>query len=273
MTRQVRDAPLYLRLWLAAVATAVPANLRTEWMAEWRGEIAALMRTRPPLRETLRFSAGAVFDARTVSQLNQRSEDWLASPLACLTAMGAMTALAGGMLALSLHWFPEAVSVASIEGHFIAFTAFLLCGVIAVISSGTGCRRTQRAWSLVRVRWTAFSVVQVTLGAVGTCAATWAVAVPLANGKPQTHCLLVGAILVVRWVMQDQRTRCPICLHRMTFPVTVGSAAHSFLDWSGTEYYCRHGHGRLQVPAVGSGSLATEKWTPLDKSWSGLFPS
>ena len=83
--------------------------------------------------------------------------------------------------------------------------------------------------------------------------------------------LLVGFVISIRWALVDQRRRCPVCLRRLTNPTPIGCAAHIFLDWYGAELICLKGHGLLHVPEIVTSSYATQRWHPLDASWSSLF--
>ena len=81
-----------------------------------------------------------------------------------------------------------------------------------------------------------------------------------------------GASLVaVFWVIDDQRQRCPTCLHKLTSPARVGEQSRSFLSFSGVEFVCAEGHGFMHVPDFPTSWFANQRWSPLDSSWSGLF--
>jgi hypothetical protein len=76
----------------------------------------------------------------------------------------------------------------------------------------------------------------------------------------------------MRWVLDDQRNRCPVCLRLLSNPVRIGQSSHMFLEWHGTELMCLHGHGLLHVPARPSIWFTRQRWMDLGPSWSGLFP-
>ncbi|HLY43100.1 MAG TPA: hypothetical protein VKR52_17940 [Terracidiphilus sp.] len=75
----------------------------------------------------------------------------------------------------------------------------------------------------------------------------------------------------MRWVMLDQRQRCPVCLKRVTHPASVGLASRTFLAWNGTEMICTDGHTMLHVPALPTSWFSTQRWLYLDTSWKFLF--
>jgi hypothetical protein len=83
--------------------------------------------------------------------------------------------------------------------------------------------------------------------------------------------LIVAYILVLRWVLTDQRRRCPVCLRVLTNPVRIGRPSRMFLDWYGTELMCARGHGLLHVPEIATSCYGSQQWLYLDRSWSGLF--
>lgn len=80
-----------------------------------------------------------------------------------------------------------------------------------------------------------------------------------------------ASLLAVWWVINDQRQRCPACLHKLTSPARVGEQSRSFLSFSGVEFVCADGHGLMHVPDFPTSWFANQRWSPLDSSWSGLF--
>lgn len=67
-------------------------------------------------------------------------------------------------------------------------------------------------------------------------------------------------ILGFRWVLADQRRRCPVCLHFLSNPVTIGSPSQSILGLYGTELCCPHGHGVLYVPGAPTTWCSKQRW-------------
>ena len=74
-----------------------------------------------------------------------------------------------------------------------------------------------------------------------------------------------------RWILQDQRRRCPVCLRLLSNPARVGQASCNFLGWSGTELICASGHGLLHIPELPTSWFSTQRWLCLDPSWTCLF--
>jgi hypothetical protein len=74
-----------------------------------------------------------------------------------------------------------------------------------------------------------------------------------------------------RWILQDQRKRCPLCLRMLSNPARVGQASRNFLAWNGTELICAGGHGLLHIPELPTSWFGTQRWLYLDPSWGSLF--
>ena len=75
----------------------------------------------------------------------------------------------------------------------------------------------------------------------------------------------------MRWVLLDQRQRCPVCLRCVTHPAQVGHASRTFLSWNGTELICMGGHTLLHVPGLPTSWFGAQRWLYLDASWDFLF--
>ena len=75
----------------------------------------------------------------------------------------------------------------------------------------------------------------------------------------------------LRWVLRDQRQRCPVCLGKLSHPAKVGQPSRTFLAWNGTELICIGGHGLLHVPEMPTSWFSTQRWLYLDPSWEILF--
>lgn len=91
----------------------------------------------------------------------------------------------------------------------------------------------------------------------------------IANGL-QAHGMLVGTVVGLRWVLIDQRRRCPVCLRVLSNPTSIGEPSRTLLEWYGTELVCGRGHGLLHVPEIRN-SYSQQRWLHLDSSWSSLF--
>ena len=112
-----------------------------------------------------------------------------------------------------------------------------------------------RRWSVRARRWTFMIIKLALLIPIVVCVAFGVGALPV---SPQAFVL--GSILALRWAISDQRSRCPVCLHSLSHPVTMGEASHTFLDWYGTEFVCARGHGFLHVAAVRTSCCVEQRW-------------
>ncbi|MGC2398156.1 MAG: hypothetical protein WA510_00165 [Acidobacteriaceae bacterium] len=80
-----------------------------------------------------------------------------------------------------------------------------------------------------------------------------------------------GFLFGFRWILRDQRKRCPVCLRVLSNPARVGEASRCFLAWNGTELICAAGHGLLHIPELPTSWFDTQRWLDLDASWGTLF--
>ena len=87
----------------------------------------------------------------------------------------------------------------------------------------------------------------------------------------EAHGCLIGYSFAFRWILIDQRRRCPVCLRLLTNPTPIGCPSQTFLDWYGTELICGRGHGLLHVPEILTSCYSSPRWLYLDRSWSSLF--
>lgn len=81
----------------------------------------------------------------------------------------------------------------------------------------------------------------------------------------------VAMLAAFRWILRDQRQRCPVCLELLRNPVRVGQPSRNFLAWNGTELICVVGHGFLHVPEMPTSWFSTQRWLYLDASWKSIF--
>ena len=131
------------------------------------------------------------------------------------------------------------------------------------------------SWSL-RVRRWMFLTVKFGLLVPTLCfgALDLAYAFPIAPTSSQYIQLSVSFLFGLfgfRWILRDQRRRCPVCLSTLTNPARVGEPSRNFLGWNGTELICAGGHGLLHVPELPTSWFGTQRWLYLDSSWSSLF--
>ena len=90
-------------------------------------------------------------------------------------------------------------------------------------------------------------------------------------GWTQPQAALIGYVLAFRWILVDQRRRCPVCLRLLTNPTRIGRPSATLLEWYGTELICARGHGLQHVSGISTISFGTQRWLYLDQSWRSLF--
>ncbi|HJT90192.1 MAG TPA: hypothetical protein VJ732_20115, partial [Bryobacteraceae bacterium] len=117
------------------------------------------------------------------------------------------------------------------------------------------------------------------LGTVALCWAEVAAALPIpitggvdaGTAAPLVFLLLVGDALALRWSLEDQAARCPVCCRLVSMPVTVGSRSSLILDRPGVQFLCTRGHGTLLLSDLRACTGERSRWTPADRSWQDLF--
>jgi len=104
-----------------------------------------------------------------------------------------------------------------------------------------------------------------------------AIPIPVTGGVdlgiaiPLMFLLLLGHAFVLRWSLQDQAGRCPVCCRQVAMPLTVGSRASLILDRPCVDFLCTRGHGTLRLSDLTTCTAEPYRWTPLDRSWQEVF--
>lgn len=114
---------------------------------------------------------------------------------------------------------------------------------------------------------------------VATIFAAWSAAIAFGTGPNDLLSAISYQVLIAfipllfgfRWVLHDQRRRCPVCMRRLSHPARVGQASWSFLGWCGTEMMCSRGHGLMHIPELPTSWFGAQRWLGLDPSWIVLF--
>jgi len=101
----------------------------------------------------------------------------------------------------------------------------------------------------------------------------YAFATPYSNAAAYIQLVSTFALCLfgLRWILRDQRQRCPVCLRLVEHPAQVGQASRTFLAWNGTELMCMDGHTLLHVPGIPTSWFGAQRWLYLDTSWDFLF--
>jgi hypothetical protein len=163
---------------------------------------------------------------------------------------------------------------------FFLFSVFLACLALPATTSlplGEYKVSSQKlSWSLRLRRW-GFLACKIAL----LLPIVYFVSLDLAYQRTTAHLFAPETIQVIsafsvclfglRWVLRDQRQRCPVCLRRLTHPARVGQPSRNFLAWNGTELICVAGHGLLHIPEIETSWFNSQRWLYLDPSWDVLF--
>ena len=171
---------------------------------------------------------------------------------------------------------PQVISFDSVPSSPWGYALWILFGMVVggVLVSRGGSLPSGRGW-----RYRSFLALKTIL-AVAIPALLWIETAAvlrqrmegsvrlLLTGVLPALAFLVACACAMWWSFADQRRRCPVCLQRLSLPVTMGSWG-SVLDPATTELVCDSGHGSLCVPE--STPDAPDRWTDLDASWRELF--
>jgi len=160
---------------------------------------------------------------------------------------------------------------------FALFLAVLSLPAITAVSLGESSPSLQQTSWLGRLRRWSFLVFKIAL----LLPIVYFLSLDLAYGCTTLGREQAGLVQLfstfsmclfgMRWVLKDQRQRCPVCLRRVVHPAQVGQASRTFLAWNGTEMMCMGGHTLLHVPSLPTSWFGTQRWLYLDPSWAFLF--
>jgi hypothetical protein len=269
------------RATIQAMSLFVPRQVRIEWRAEWLGELGALCKTiEGQHSQVILFAFGCVPDAFTIRKLafettRERRFDLLDSPLVCIATLSSVFVFSCGALWTVRGY--TGLDVETVAGHLGLAGLAIVCSVAtsrqpSADGSRYGNPGTLQFCSLPCCRRMAFMILKAffVLGAAGigaTLLLTWT-----SHGSIQMHGYLIPYLVAGRWCASDESRRCPVCGWLTSHPVRIGTGTSVFLNWSGSERICRHGHGLLYES--GSHCIAAPlRWISLDPSWAALFRS
>jgi hypothetical protein len=284
-----RSSSVHLAI-LRAAGLLVPGKGRAEWLAEWKSEL--WYASRECSGETGRlllcqglltaFCFGSFKDALWLRRNIPRSEEplkrRLESPVQCLAFLGALAVLSAVIALLLWPGTHDSTSPVDIEGSFVAFKFLLTfgCSILPAFTSlSLGELRGDGkvvAWGGTLRRLT-FLLAKVLLILLVLYCGSLILAcngVPFVPAILQIMGLLWGYTFALRWALNDQRRRCPVCLRLLTKPVSVGGGSRCFLESSCMGSMCPGGHGLLYVPESPTSWFSTQRWLYLDSSWSNV---
>ncbi len=282
---------------LQCAVLLVPACNRTEWLAEWTGELAHVSRQnrgRTSLRFTpLAFSFGALFDAvwlrwdhlQAVGLPKVRCAAWIR----CL----------GILFGLLLStWACSHLDVAFTQAPFRdlydvrvddSMTSVILQILIAIcaLPAVTSLERTRVSqgermkapgfWAFLLLK---ASAVITACHYLGLCATHLAESLSILGGSPAIYrairdgltplqflTTVASCLYGLRWTLVDQRRRCPVCLEVLGSRSSRGPQARMFLTWSRSEEICPSGHGLMVVPEFATSWFSAQTWHQLEDLW------
>ncbi len=233
-----------MRMHLAILRSAawlVPNEQRAEWLAEWNAELWYVQRSSE--LQTTSFCLGAFRDAfwlRRNRPPNAQTGLRLQSPAHCLGFLGLV---ATGCVLLALRWHPPDFAFQPIWQTILAMLLtplMALPALFATTSLRLGEYPGEPFWlalGIFRGQDWVYVARRFFRGA-----GLWAVA-----GGGIGIAMVAAYVIAFRWVLSDQRRRCPECLRRLECPTRIGQPSHTLLEWYGTEFVCANGHGLLHV--------------------------
>jgi len=277
---------------LRVAALLVPGQRRAEWLAEWRSELwYASKECRRELVprsggrwQITAFCLGSFQDAlwlrRNTPRWEERETLHMESPRQCIAFLAALAAL--GIVGAFLLWLGNGDSLSAADLFHQSLTAFplflitpfpLLLGITSLSLGEFPAHSRLGAWR-GRLRRGVFLSCKVALVMLMVFCGVLILAcngVPFIPAQLQLIGLLWGYTSALRWALNDQRGRCPVCLHLLTQPVWVGERSRYFLELNCTGQMCPNGHGFLYVPESPTTWFRTQRWLCLDSSCPGLF--
>ena len=262
---------------LRAASLLAPGDQRAEWLEGWRSEFWYI-----PRRGATRFCLGAFQDAlwlrRNDPSPMKRSLIHLESPLGCLTFLAAFAAVSL-LVAVRLPGppqpgpWPSHMTASDLTAGCVSML-LLTCVLLPATRLAMGGARADgqpTPWPN-RLRLGVFLALKIALvQPIMLCGfLLLLLAGRLVPMAPQVG-VFATWILTFRWVITDQRRRCPVCLRLLTNAVRIGNSSHTFLEWYGAESVCSRGHGLQHIPEISASYSARQEWLSLDDSWSSFI--
>ena len=262
-------------LILRTASLLAPADRRAEWVREWRSELWYI-----PPDGAARFCLGAFPDALWVRRNHASPVKGpaihLVSPLSCLAFLAMVAALSLAITLLlpapGLPDIPQRLRARDLPAGCCAMLIFssTMLPVLWLVMGRAPSHFHQVPWPN-RVRSGIFLVLKIAL-VHPIVLASFLLAISLNHVVPIAALgIFSTSVFALRWVLIDQRERCPVCLRLLTDPVRIGTASQTLLEWYGGESACSRGHGLLHRAEIPSSYSAYPQWHRLDASWQGLF--
>jgi hypothetical protein len=259
---------------LRAASLLAPGDQRAGWLEEWRSELWYI-----PRRGATLFCLGAFRDAVWLRRNNPSpvKRRLLESPLRCLALLAALAA-ASLVIAVLVPGpkrgpWPPHLGARDLPGGCISMLpfTFVLLPSARFAMGRAPANLHPMPWPN-RVRRGIFLTLKIAL--VQPIMLGGLVILVLVGPRVPIEAQLgifAMWILLFRWVLIDQRRRCPICLRLLTNPVRIGNSSHTFLEWYGAESLCSRGHGLQLIPEISASYSGKQEWLDLDDSCRDLF--
>ncbi len=279
--RRIFRSARFHRAILGSAALLVPGAEREEWFREWTSELWYLLGGNHRNAHfsdlyVVRFCLGSFKDAlwmwRNGSNRTGNEPIRLRSPIRCVSLLVAVASITSLVALREAMLQPPYTGRAFLLGQLVLIAVALLI-LPSTTTFGLGeypPTPHSPSWAARPRRWIFLLVKFALLVPIVFCG-TLDFGLIIASTGVEPHAMLVGYILAFRWMLIDQRRRCPVCLEVLTGPVHIGQSSHTVLDWYGTELMCRKGHGLMHVPDTPTCSFSTQRWIYLDSSWRSLF--
>lgn len=233
------DVPLLI---VRVACRLVPGRDRREWLAEWTAELAHVKSHRPEL--AARFACGAITDAFVLWRIERCASDRIAALQVSLYVAATI---------VTATWLAQHLGPGEAMAHGISLAAVPL-----VASTATSFDVKLRGDVNQVFWWIYLSCKLAALVLAIHCLGAKLSGTPLAPIAGQF--LIASDVLVIRWALDDQRKRCPVCYRRLALPVRIGSRASTLLDWFGTELMCPLEHGVLLEPESLARCCSERRW-------------
>ena len=272
---------------LHAASLLVPGESRADWLAEWRAELWYISRkcscdttcVTVDRGYLIAFCVGSFKDALWLRRNMPHSEELatrrLESPKRCICLLSALAILSGAIASLLWLKTPATGSWSSFDSQclfaFLFIFLFSLPILPAITSLSLGELRGHNkvpSWKPRLRRWTFLSAKVALILVMLFCGVSiiGCGGIPFIPRVLQIDALVGSHIFALRWALNDQRERCPVCLRLLTRPVWVGDRSKYFLEWNCIELVCPRSHGLMYIPERPASWFSTQRWLNLDPS-------
>lgn len=278
---------------LHAASLLVPGERRGEWLREWKSELWYAVRecnsgSAKPAAARCRLTAfclGSFKDALWLRRNTPRPEECgtprMKSPMWCSAFLSVLAVISMFVAFVPLTGSQDSVSLVNIQRSFVDFKFVLVfaCSILPAITSLSlgelselnnvlSWKESLRRRAFLSAKVGLILIITYFWSLILTCGRV--VFIPQVL---QAIGLIWGSAFALRWCLNDQRRRCPVCLQPLVCPVWVGDRSRYFLEWNCTESVCPEGHGLMYVPERPASWFSTQRWLSLDSSWRGLSVS